>query len=61
MTGGDVFHHPKYGFVLATAFAGLLFAGLLLNRIYNPAKERLAQLDSSEYRTAASSEAQNIK
>ncbi len=48
----DVFGHPKYGFVLATTFAALLFAGLLLNRMYNPAGERLAKLDSSEYREA---------
>ena len=46
----DVFGHTKYGFVLATLFAALLFAGLFLNRIYNPARKRLAELDSSEYR-----------
>jgi len=45
----DAFGHAKYGFVLATLFAALLFAGLLLNWIYNPARERLAKLDSSEY------------
>ncbi len=45
----DAFGHPKYGFVLATLFAALLFAGLLLNWIYNPAGERLVKLDSSEY------------
>ena len=45
----DAFRHPKYGFVLATVFAALLFVGLLLNWIYNPARERLAKLDSSEY------------
>jgi fucose permease len=27
----DAMGHPKYGFVLATRFAGLLFVGLLLN------------------------------
>jgi FHS family L-fucose permease-like MFS transporter len=48
----DVFGHAKYGFVLATLFAALLFAGLLLNRIYNPARKRLAELDSSEYKEA---------
>ncbi len=48
----DAFGHPKYGFVLATIFAGLLFTGLLLNRIYDPAKQRLAALDTSEYRKA---------
>jgi FHS family L-fucose permease-like MFS transporter len=41
--------HPKYGFVPATIFAALLFAGPLLNWIYNPSRERLSKLDSSEY------------
>jgi len=50
----DTFGHAKYGFVLATIFAALLFGGLLLNWIYNPAKERLIKLDSSEYRAAES-------
>ena len=45
----DIFGHIKYGFILATVFAGLLFAGMLLNWIYNPAQARLAELDSSEY------------
>ncbi len=45
----DMFGDPKYGFILATGFAGLLFAGTFLNWIYNPAKKRLAELDSSEY------------
>jgi fucose permease len=45
----DMFGHLKFGFVLASVFAALLFAGLLLNWIYNPAKERLAELESSEY------------
>ena len=48
----DVFGHPKFGFVLATVFAALMFAGLLLNWIYNPARERLAKMESSEYQTA---------
>jgi fucose permease len=45
----DAFGHARYGFILATVFAALLFAGLLLNWIYNPAQERLLELDSSEY------------
>ncbi len=45
----DVFGDAKYGFILATGFAGLLFVGTLLNWMYNPAKKRLAELDSSEY------------
>ena len=50
----DFFGHPRYGFVLATIFAALLFAGLLLNWMYDPARERLSTLDSSEYRAAGS-------
>jgi fucose permease len=45
----DIFGHPRYGFLLATIFTALLFVGMLLNWIYNPARERLAELDSSEY------------
>jgi fucose permease len=45
----DLFGDPRYGFILATGFAGLLFAGTLLNWIYNPAGKRLAELDNSEY------------
>jgi hypothetical protein len=41
----DAFHHPRYGFVRATIFAGLFFAGLLVNRIYDPAQRHLATLD----------------
>jgi MFS transporter, DHA1 family, quinolone resistance protein len=48
----DMFGHLKFGFVLASVFSALLFAGLLLNWIYNPAKDRLTKLDSSEYRAA---------
>jgi fucose permease len=50
----DLFGHPKYGFILASLFAALLFAGLLLNWMYNPARDHLAKLDSSEYREAES-------
>ncbi|MDO9255061.1 MAG: MFS transporter [Bacteroidales bacterium] len=39
----------KYGFILATIFAGLLFTGLLMNWIFNPTKKQLQQLDQSEY------------
>ena len=45
----DHFGDPKYGFVLATVFAALLFVGLLLNQIFNPARNRLQRLDHSEY------------
>lgn len=45
----DFFGHATYGFMLATVFAGLLFIGLLLNWVYDPARERLALVDSTEY------------
>lgn len=48
----DSFGDPKYGFILATAFAALLFVGLLLNWIFNPARRVLAELDRSEYEVA---------
>jgi FHS family L-fucose permease-like MFS transporter len=49
----DVFGHPKYGFVLASVAAGMLFLGLVLNWRYAPARERLLQLNSSEYEPAS--------
>ncbi|MFB3777616.1 MAG: sugar MFS transporter [Bryobacteraceae bacterium] len=48
----DVFGHPKYGFVLASVAAGLLFLGLVWNWRYGPARERLLQLNASEYEPA---------
>ncbi len=48
----DRFGSPKYGFVLATIFAAMLFGGLLLNRIFDPARDRLSRLDHSEYETS---------
>jgi len=43
--GGDA----KYGFIVATVFTGLLFAGLLYNYLYNPTEKRLAEIEASEY------------
>ncbi len=40
---------PKYGFILATGFAGLLFVGLLLNWILDPTRQLLHNLDHTEY------------
>ena len=57
----DAFGYAKYGFVLATVFAALLFAGLLLNWTYDPAKERLVELDSSEYHASGLSEPQQVR
>ena len=50
----DAFHDPKYGFALATFFAAMLFAGLLLNWMRDPAQKRLAAVNSTEYREALS-------
>jgi fucose permease len=41
----DAFGGVQYGFWLATGFSFLLFAGLLLNLIFNPAKGRLETLE----------------
>ena len=45
----DAFGDPKYGFLLATGFAALLFAGLAYNWLRDPSREKLARLDGSEY------------
>jgi len=42
-------HNAKYGFILATVFAALLFTGVLVNLIFNPTQLRLQKLDQSEY------------
>jgi MFS transporter, FHS family, L-fucose permease len=42
-------HNAKYGFILATVFAALLFTGVLVNLIFNPTQLRLQKLDKSEY------------
>jgi len=43
--GGDA----KYGFILATVFAVLLCAGAIVNLVFNPTKNRLQELDQTEY------------
>ena len=45
----DHFGGAKYGFLLATGFAGLLFVSLLVNWILNPTRDLLRQLDVTEY------------
>jgi fucose permease len=45
----DRFGGAQAGFILATVFAALLFAGCLLNSIFNPARQRLATLDKTQY------------
>jgi fucose permease len=48
----DSLGDPKYGFILATGFAGLLFASLLVNWIANPTRRILRELDATEYDVA---------
>lgn len=43
--GGDA----KYGFMVATGFAGLLFLGLLYNYLLRPTEKRLAEVEATEY------------
>ncbi len=49
--GGDA----KYGFMVATGFAGLLFLGLLYNFIFNPTEKRLAEVEKTEYSNPSTS------
>jgi MFS transporter, DHA1 family, quinolone resistance protein len=46
---GDALGGIQYGFWLATGFSFLLFAGLLVNLVRNPAKRRLAELERLNY------------
>ncbi len=48
----DSLGDPKYGFILATGFAGLLSVSLLLNWIVNPTRVILRKLDMTEYQVA---------
>ncbi len=41
--------NAKVGFILATVFAGLLLLGAVLNLVFNPTKQRLDELNQSEY------------
>ncbi|NNM13657.1 MAG: MFS transporter [Gammaproteobacteria bacterium] len=46
---GDVFGNVKFGFYVATGFAGLLFLGMLYNFIKNPAEAIHATQDKAVY------------
>jgi fucose permease len=45
----DAFGHARYGFLLATAYAGVLFAGLASNWLWSPARIQLSRRDASDY------------
>ena len=49
----DAAGNARAGFVLATGFAALLSAGLVLNWILKPARSRLQSRDATEYEHAA--------
>jgi fucose permease len=49
----DAFGQIAYGFWLATGFAAMLFASLLLNWVINPTRAVLEQLDLTEYQQGA--------
>jgi len=46
---GDSMGHIVYGFWLATGFAGVLFAGLLVNWIFDPTRAVLERINATEY------------
>jgi fucose permease len=46
----DALGQITYGFWLATAFAVVLFAGMLVNWLANPTRDVLDTLDRTEYR-----------
>jgi FHS family L-fucose permease-like MFS transporter len=45
----DLYGHIKYGYVLATIFTAILFAGAIANLIFNPTRNRLQKEDQTEY------------
>lgn len=49
----DAFGGARYGFVLATGFAAVLFAVTVLNWIYDPTRSLLSKLDRSEYQSGS--------
>jgi fucose permease len=53
----DAYGGTRAGFVLATAFAFLLFAGLIANWLLNPAQRRLQSSDRADYGDATAGQA----
>jgi fucose permease len=45
----DALGGPIYGFALATGFAALLFFGLVLNNVFNPAADVFQRADQKDY------------
>ena len=53
----DAMGGPIYGFALATGFAALLFVGLVLNNIFNPAAAVFHHADQSDYNSVPTEQA----
>jgi fucose permease len=45
----DAMGSPIYGFALATSFSALLFFGLVLNNVFNPAADVFQRADQKDY------------
>ena len=56
----DALGHPKFGFILAAGFAGLIFTELLLNWIFDPTCDVLNRLEETEYRSAQNGALENL-
>jgi fucose permease len=52
----DAFGHARFGFMLATAYAAVLCAGLAMNWIFNPALNQLSDRDAGDYAIVRSRE-----
>lgn len=57
----DAMGGPKYGFVLASGFAGLLFAGLLANWVWDPTRTIFEAQDQTEYAPAQATGSEIIR
>lgn len=51
----DAFGGTRYGFILATLFAAMLFVACLLNWRFDPSRTRLALLDETQYEQSGQS------
>jgi fucose permease len=48
----DALGHARFGFLLATGYSALLFFGLAMNWIFDPARLQLSRRDASDYTEA---------
>ncbi len=57
----DAMGGPRYGFILATGFAAVLFTGLTLNWIFNPTVRVFREIDETEYSFALNEGVTNVR